>query len=423
MKVKFEIDGRPVDPSKMGDAIMATVLKGLEEEVRGKIGAIRHPETGEFPVVVVRGRSFDNLTCEVTGSPELLALVNERLHGAEGGQNVVSENFSEDTETKPVAFLCHASEDKDLVRRLANDLMAKGIDVFFDEWEIRSGDSIRRKIDDGLGRCTHFIAVLTPQSITKEWVQTEIDAGFVQKVEGACKFIPLRIGLPVEKLAPLLRGVHSPAMDDYESTLAQLISDIHGVSRKPELGAPPAAVAMRTGGLGISAAAEAIVRLMVERSEHGDFFDPQLSPDDIREGTGLPDDDIVDAVDELEGQGFVQRHASLNSEEIGFDTLTPESDLFAKFDRHFRTWNPEEDALLIAADLVNSNQDGVSIPKLAESYRWSPRRMNPALNYLMNRKLVEASEMMGCHPWTTHWIGKTPATRRFVRERSQSANH
>lgn len=417
MKVTFEIDGRPIDPSKMGDAIMAAVLKGIEEEVRAKIGSIRHAETGEFPVVVVRGRNLDNLSCEVTGSPELLAIVNERLYGAEGEQNVESENPSVEGKPMPVAFLCHASEDKEIVRRIAKDLMAKGIDVFFDEWEIRSGDSIRRKIDEGLGRCTHFIAILTPQSITKEWVKTEIDAGFIQKVAGECKFIPLRIGLPVENLTPLLRGLHSPAVEDYESGIAQLISDIHAICRKPQIGTPPGALTMRTGGLGISAAAEALVRLMVERSEHGDIFDPQLEPDDIREATRLPDDDIVDAVDELEGQGFVRSESSLGTGEIGFDILGPESELFAKFDQHFKTWNPGEDALLIAADLVNSKEDGLNVHGWAEANHWPPRRMNPAVNFLINRKLVGASEMIGCYPWTTPWIRSTPATRRFVKER------
>jgi hypothetical protein len=421
MRVKFEMGGRPVDPDKMGDALMAALLKGIEEEVRGRIGTIRHPETGEFPVVVVRGRDIENMTCEVEGSPELLAIVNERLYGAEGEKDVEVAATSEEGKPTPVAFLCHASEDKEIVRRIAQDLVANGIDVFFDEWEIRSGDSIRRKIDEGLGRCTHFIAILTPESITKEWVQTEIDAGFIQKVAGECKFIPLRTGLPVDKLTPLLRPLHSPAVavEDYESGIAQLISDIHDVCRKPALGSPPAAVTMRTGGLGISAAAEAIVRLMVERSEHGDILDPQLEADDIREATGLSDDDIIDAVDELEGHGFIQSHGSLGSGEIGFDFLGPETELFAKFDQYFRSWNPGEDAVMIAADLVNSKEDGLNVQIWAEANHWPPRRMNPAVNFLINRKLVGSSEVIGCYPWTTPWIRSTPATRRFVKERSQ----
>jgi hypothetical protein len=61
----------------------------------------------------------------------------------------------------PYAFICHASEDKSVAERMATDLRAAGIEAFFDKWEMRSGDSLRQKIDEGLGRCTHFIALLS----------------------------------------------------------------------------------------------------------------------------------------------------------------------------------------------------------------------------------------------------------------------
>ncbi|RJR54773.1 MAG: toll/interleukin-1 receptor domain-containing protein [Desulfobacteraceae bacterium] len=415
MRVEFEIGGRSVDPEDLADYVMAEILKAVEAELRAKIGSIRRPETGEFPVLVVRGNTMENLSVEVTGSPELIALVHERLNGREEkGTNGEVEKPG----GSPVAFLCHASEDKNLVRRLAGDLVGRGIDVFFDEWEIRSGDSIRRKIETGLEGCTHFIAIMTPDSISKEWVNTEIDAGFIRKTEGSSKFIPLRFGLPVDKLPPLLRSLYSPSMDDYESGLAQLVSDIHGISRKPETGPPPSTTMERKAGVGVSAGAETILRLMIEGSEHGDSMDPELSPQEIRQLTRLTDDDIVDAVSELEGQGFVQRHIGLGCGEIGFHVLTPEAELFVKFDRHYKPWNPEADACRIAADLVNRMKEGASVPDLAASYEWPPRRMNPAVNYLLNRRLIEASETMGCHPWTTHWIGRTAATRRFLRDRT-----
>ena len=65
--------------------------------------------------------------------------------------------MSDGTNTRSVelrAFICHASEDKDLARRIATDLHRSGIDTFFDEWEISAGDSLRRKIDEGLAACT-----------------------------------------------------------------------------------------------------------------------------------------------------------------------------------------------------------------------------------------------------------------------------
>jgi hypothetical protein len=78
---------------------------------------------------------------------------------------------------------------------LASDLEQRGISTFYSDWEIGPGDSIRQKIDEGLTRCTHFVAVLSPRSIDKPWVRAELDAGLVLKIKGAAKLIPLRLGL------------------------------------------------------------------------------------------------------------------------------------------------------------------------------------------------------------------------------------
>ena len=35
--------------------------------------------------------------------------------------------------------------------------MQRGIDVWYDNWEIGYGDSLRRKMEEGLSECTHFV--------------------------------------------------------------------------------------------------------------------------------------------------------------------------------------------------------------------------------------------------------------------------
>ena len=146
-----------------------------------------------------------------------------------------------DQSPTPIVFLSHASEDVELAHRLAKALFTKGIETFFAEWEIRSGQSIRRRIEDGLQNCTHFVVLLTTASIQKSWVNEEIDAAFIRKVEGACRFIPLRSGIAHTELPPLLRSIHSPMISDekFESQLNALIGDIYEVSRRPALGPRP----------------------------------------------------------------------------------------------------------------------------------------------------------------------------------------
>ena len=52
--------------------------------MREPVGAVRHPETGEFPTIVVSATSLEDMKLRVEGSPELLALVNERLELTSG---------------------------------------------------------------------------------------------------------------------------------------------------------------------------------------------------------------------------------------------------------------------------------------------------------------------------------------------------
>ena len=47
-------------------------------------------------------------------------------------------------------FLSHSAKDKPVARDLAERLREAGLTVWFDEWEIRPGDSIPSKIEEGL---------------------------------------------------------------------------------------------------------------------------------------------------------------------------------------------------------------------------------------------------------------------------------
>jgi hypothetical protein len=91
----------------------------------------------------------------------------------------------------PKAFVSHSTQDHDFVEKFATDLMAKGVDVWYSGWEIKPGDSIRTKIDEGLEGCEYFIIVLSKNSISRPWVQTELDAATIRKLNGKVrKIIP-----------------------------------------------------------------------------------------------------------------------------------------------------------------------------------------------------------------------------------------
>ena len=61
------------------------------------------------------------------------------------------------TRAMPKVFLSHTASDKLFVARLAVDLRRIGVGVWYDTWEIRGGESIVEKINEGLSANDHLI--------------------------------------------------------------------------------------------------------------------------------------------------------------------------------------------------------------------------------------------------------------------------
>ena len=89
-------------------------------------------------------------------------------------------------------FISHAAEDKDaVVRQLANNLVSLGLKVWYDEFTLRIGDSLRRKIDAGLARSRFGVVVISPAFLTKNWPQYELDGLVTREMTGEQVILPL----------------------------------------------------------------------------------------------------------------------------------------------------------------------------------------------------------------------------------------
>jgi TIR domain-containing protein len=84
-------------------------------------------------------------------------------------------------------FLCHAGEDKDeFVRPLAEHLRINAITYWLDEAEIRWGDSITRKVNEGLSKSRFFIPFFTPAFYQRNFPETELYSAIDREIgEGA----------------------------------------------------------------------------------------------------------------------------------------------------------------------------------------------------------------------------------------------
>ena len=138
-------------------------MKELEQRIHAAAVSVVDPETRKHADVFVRRTGETQLTLHMRGSPAF-ACELERHVGIDTGSIETMNKAADDN--VPRVYLAHASEDHaTLANPLAERLIANGIEVWLDAWEIRAGDSLRRKMEEGLGECTHFVVADQPVGI------------------------------------------------------------------------------------------------------------------------------------------------------------------------------------------------------------------------------------------------------------------
>ena len=100
-------------------------------------------------------------------------------------------------------FLSYSRQDRDLAKRLARDLKARDLKVWWDRWEMEVGDSLPRKIAEAVSRSACFAIILSPDAVDSPWVQKELDFALAMEMEGGLTILPI-LYRPCE-LPPVLR--------------------------------------------------------------------------------------------------------------------------------------------------------------------------------------------------------------------------
>lgn len=89
-------------------------------------------------------------------------------------------------------FISHASEDKvEVARPLAEALQVGGLRIWYDEFELKIGDSLRRKIDKGLASSRFGVVVLSKSFFAKGWPNYELDGLVTRAVGGEQVILPI----------------------------------------------------------------------------------------------------------------------------------------------------------------------------------------------------------------------------------------
>jgi len=111
---------------------------------------------------------------------------------------------------KPRAFISHDSRDKkEIAEPLALELQKLMYSVWYDDFTLKVGDSLRESIEGGLKECPKCILILTPNFLSNEgWSKREYDSIFTRElVEGQRVILPVWSGVTTEdvyKYSPIL---------------------------------------------------------------------------------------------------------------------------------------------------------------------------------------------------------------------------
>jgi hypothetical protein len=168
----------------------------------------------------------------------------------------------------------------------------------------------------------------------------------------------------------------------------------------------------------VSALATAIAELFSKRSVNGRPYDPPLHTSAIREATKASDADLIAAIRELEELGWLVTRPVQGALPFGFNIVEPTARLFERVDRLVKGWDANADAIRVAAELIKAGQRRLEAHVLAARLDWKPRRLNPALSYLLMHDLAASSGGNVDRVFVTAYVSANARTRRFCTRRS-----
>ena len=141
-------------------------------------------------------------------------------------------------------FISHASEDKaDFVEPLVGALQAAGFEVWYDKYDLTMGDSLLRKIGEGLSKCDFGVVVLSPSFFKKKWPQAELDGLFTLETTERKVILPIWKDVgekEVKKFSVMLAGrLGAPTTGGVQAVVGEIRRAVEASQRTTELSAGP----------------------------------------------------------------------------------------------------------------------------------------------------------------------------------------
>lgn len=107
---------------------------------------------------------------------------------------------------------------------MARLIVEAGASPFIDVFDIEAGDKIPERVLLGLRQCNELVALLTPWSVDRKWVWTEISAAWAL----GKRFIPVIYGISIDDIRKNHGGLafvadtNIIALDDFDNYISEL---------------------------------------------------------------------------------------------------------------------------------------------------------------------------------------------------------
>ncbi|HMU46126.1 MAG TPA: TIR domain-containing protein [Chitinophagaceae bacterium] len=86
-------------------------------------------------------------------------------------------------------FISHSTKDIRVLKRLVKDLESHHIESWYSERDIEIGDLLIKRLQDGFNNVSYFIILLSPDSVTSDWVMMEADTALYYELHSGNKFL------------------------------------------------------------------------------------------------------------------------------------------------------------------------------------------------------------------------------------------
>ena len=122
-----------------------------------------------------------------------------------------------------LVFINQSSKDRWIARQMAQIIERRakryGVRTFLDEVDLKGGDRIPATIKANLHACQEFVILLSPHSVTRQWVLAELGGAWTLDK----RIMAITYDLTAEKIPDIVEQDKSYDLNDFDRYVVELV--------------------------------------------------------------------------------------------------------------------------------------------------------------------------------------------------------